>query len=673
MDGSFPVNAGAWSASMIDADTEFRPPLSDQSRSWPDLVWQNKINDLHAQLMAIRTKDLDWNVYGNGISKLANTRYMGLIEDPSGGFYGAISDLPDNAGPDVIAAAPSTFDDGYYGAHEIAHALGMKHPGFCGQNREDCHYPFEHGRISGSSHFDLICSLISKTQDTNCLCNEQKDNNQDEVNTIIKLLQFDKSKSCWKYNREDWVEASEALRDLCGLLKSDSSTRESFEETIEALDTATEELLHKIADKLKTKLNAFQHHEAIAILCDFRECMATHQGDTPQINFCILKLIVCSIAFLLKFEICWHSNHVGYAKATANSRMKLKPHGNHYDLMTYCDETWISPYTYKNIREKLSNEKPETIETTFKNLCIIGVCNVAESSGVIKHVFNTRRCSNESHLRTTRDSLVKVKLPMPSSECQDFHIEMRSGDDASDLHADSRSFQLVLDEKTIAGLDITRPFELIVNKQLVDTYAVKKCNHDDCSCNHPNFTIIRHSLDQDLRSYFYRPETADKCDNPLTIQFLMAFDESLSDTMRNDIWFTAGVDIHDDIDLHIDTRGKLMPNTHANAFFEAISCKCIQDQPLKKLRQALCEVFKSECHREPDFTNLVDEDWFICGMRILNQNGTKDSIVRQGILFENPLKRGDIIVLEMKNNLDGSDEINQIFDCLREKSWPKTS
>lgn len=92
------------------------------------------------------------------------THYLGLVHDNGGASFmrGGSSGLPAVADPTVVASGPVGIptdgfawdgDESYgdwYGAHELAHTFGRRHPGFPtgGQTREDTAFPHADGQIS---------------------------------------------------------------------------------------------------------------------------------------------------------------------------------------------------------------------------------------------------------------------------------------------------------------------------------------------------------------------------------------------------------------------------------------------------------------------------------------------------------------------------------------------
>jgi hypothetical protein len=150
---SYPVSRVEWSQSVIDSPPNFAPPFSgtklpDDS----DPLWEELLRILHRQMLTIRQADVDagWD---------PRTHYYGLVSDDSGFFRGAANTVPSSPAPNTIAVGPcgksasgnwdkdGTYGD-WYAAHELSHTFGRHHPGFCGQERFDHHFPHADGKIS---------------------------------------------------------------------------------------------------------------------------------------------------------------------------------------------------------------------------------------------------------------------------------------------------------------------------------------------------------------------------------------------------------------------------------------------------------------------------------------------------------------------------------------------
>jgi hypothetical protein len=121
----------------------------------PELAKERDCHAVNAQLLALRVNDI------GGHSIDPRTHYYGLVADNRGlgfmrGCANAIPDLPD---PSSVASGPAgehsstlfSYDvehasyAGWYAGHELAHALGRSHPGFCYDQegyRDDRYYPF---------------------------------------------------------------------------------------------------------------------------------------------------------------------------------------------------------------------------------------------------------------------------------------------------------------------------------------------------------------------------------------------------------------------------------------------------------------------------------------------------------------------------------------------------
>ena len=111
--------------------------------------------DINSQLAALRALDMD----AGGDER---THYYGLVSD--GGFFmrGCAAGIPQEPQPDTVASGPTgpgtwgwDLDGSYgdwYGAHELGHTLGRRHPGFCGESESDLdNYPFENGQLANGN------------------------------------------------------------------------------------------------------------------------------------------------------------------------------------------------------------------------------------------------------------------------------------------------------------------------------------------------------------------------------------------------------------------------------------------------------------------------------------------------------------------------------------------
>ncbi|MCF4136347.1 hypothetical protein L1856_04870 [Streptomyces sp. Tue 6430] len=112
--------------------------------------------DVNAQLAALRA--LDMSAGGD-----QRTHYYGMVADSGFFMRGAASGIPALPDPTTVASGPTgpadfgwDFDGAYgdwYGAHELGHTLGRRHPGFCGESHDDLlNYPFKNGQLGDETH-----------------------------------------------------------------------------------------------------------------------------------------------------------------------------------------------------------------------------------------------------------------------------------------------------------------------------------------------------------------------------------------------------------------------------------------------------------------------------------------------------------------------------------------
>jgi hypothetical protein len=134
---AYPVGQVIYSQTIVDATAT--PPFN--------------CGDINAQVAAIRA--LDMSAAGD-----RRTHYYGFVSD--GGFFmrgcAAVPATPD---PSAIASGPTgpgtwgwDFDGSYgdwYAGHELGHTFGRRHPGFCGETKDDLqNYPYSSGQLASS-------------------------------------------------------------------------------------------------------------------------------------------------------------------------------------------------------------------------------------------------------------------------------------------------------------------------------------------------------------------------------------------------------------------------------------------------------------------------------------------------------------------------------------------
>lgn len=163
---AYPVPSVQWTRAEVTGD--FAPPFKN------DINHEMTCDHVNSFVGAIRAKDIS-----NGAD--ARTHYFGLVASTSANFYRGCSAVPTSPQPKSVASGPAgknAFGDtdgsyaDWYGGHELGHSFGRKHPGICGETKDDPSYPYSDGFISdvagtfegwdmGDSRVDLDGSVIT--------------------------------------------------------------------------------------------------------------------------------------------------------------------------------------------------------------------------------------------------------------------------------------------------------------------------------------------------------------------------------------------------------------------------------------------------------------------------------------------------------------------------------
>ncbi|HEV2816769.1 MAG TPA: hypothetical protein VGW40_06060 [Allosphingosinicella sp.] len=153
---AYPVPSVEWSQLTVDA--KFSPPFEQ-----PTQVSGGTAEVANSQIAALRAADLATGTH-------PRTHYYGLVSDGSRDDYfvrGLAFSIPQQPDPTAVASGPAGAGGGFFGdedesyadwycGHELGHTFGRYHPGFPppdvegGQTKDDLHFPYDDGRISGA-------------------------------------------------------------------------------------------------------------------------------------------------------------------------------------------------------------------------------------------------------------------------------------------------------------------------------------------------------------------------------------------------------------------------------------------------------------------------------------------------------------------------------------------
>lgn len=163
---TYPVPGLDWSQMVVNAGANIKPPFHSPDFPDNDPIWALAAGRTIARLQLLREADIS-------SGRDPRTHYYGLVADDSGFFRGRATRVAGVADPSVVAFGPTgsptnfanfTWDDDpsfgdWYGAHELAHTFGCRHPG-CRSNPNDpprqrrdpnSTYPYALGRLSDAT------------------------------------------------------------------------------------------------------------------------------------------------------------------------------------------------------------------------------------------------------------------------------------------------------------------------------------------------------------------------------------------------------------------------------------------------------------------------------------------------------------------------------------------
>jgi len=188
---TYPVPGIEWSQIVVPAGPSVKPPFSDRTKADP--LWQRLAVLVLQRLQQLRQADVN-------AGRDPRTHYYGLVADDSGFFRGRATKVADIPDPSIVAFGPAgrsgfAWDtDGsyadWYGAHELGHTLGCRHPGFCRDQERD---PF--------SQFPYAEGLISNTAE-DCIGFDVGD---PALNVQMRALPYEQTSDFMTYCENQWV------------------------------------------------------------------------------------------------------------------------------------------------------------------------------------------------------------------------------------------------------------------------------------------------------------------------------------------------------------------------------------------------------------------------------------------------------------------------------------
>ena len=201
---TYPVSGLIWSQIVVNAGASIKPPWSSQvGPNQPDPVWQAKAGRTIARLQLIRQADVN-------AGRDPRTHYYGLFADNRGGFRGRASRVAATADPSVVAFGPTGHPSNYpsmawdsdesfgdwYGAHELGHTFGCRHPG-C---RKTSNSPSKQGRDPQSS-YPYALGRLSDTAE-GCV---GFDTGDPDLGVPMRAFSFQTSSDFMTYCDNQWI------------------------------------------------------------------------------------------------------------------------------------------------------------------------------------------------------------------------------------------------------------------------------------------------------------------------------------------------------------------------------------------------------------------------------------------------------------------------------------
>lgn len=200
---TYPVPGLEWSQIVVNAGADIKPPFASDPPLNNDPVWAAVAGRVIVRLQLLRQADVN-------SGRDPRTHYYGLVADDSGFFRGRASRVAATADPSVVAFGPAgnpsnyasldwdddaSFGD-WYGAHELAHTLGCRHPG-C---RASPTGPSRQGRDPLSSYPHALGRLSDANED--CV---GFDTGDPELGLPMRAYPRDTSSDFMTYCDDQWI------------------------------------------------------------------------------------------------------------------------------------------------------------------------------------------------------------------------------------------------------------------------------------------------------------------------------------------------------------------------------------------------------------------------------------------------------------------------------------
>jgi hypothetical protein len=329
----------------------------------------------------------------------------------------------------------------------------------------------------------------------------------------------------------------------------DSTQAAALKEIRDLIDAGSD-----LPDKMIARLMQLGHETVAALAWKCLKRSRDLDRNSPDRAACVLAL-GRGLKEILQADSDPHgSGHVGWQDERPTGAGQILPHDGYYDIMTYCQPTWVSPYTYQALSKALltlekhtdAAQAKDSIQTAGRNICIIGTYDFSTNRGEIKYLFTTAHAVNPGE----HDRSVQIRLLRSGNavESQNVRIKQPHGD----LPQESGVFRHIVSDPGEAPLE---RIELWVADHRATTHTLDVDAKDDLHSDGVQFELIRDSADPTDTQYFLKVEVPHATSHKFVARALFPFGPDLEFGQE---WVTIGMGWPISEWLYLDKRHALL-------------------------------------------------------------------------------------------------------------------